>query len=955
MATHVFPIDWRCGDVIDLAREQIGDRVGACDEEDDTDDTEDAYTQFEVACYGKTMEGERVCVRIAFPPYFFAEVPRDWSGMRTTSFLRDMCSSLGADPALSTEVWRTTMWGFTQNIKRRMVQLVFPSLRAMRRARVAVSRQHRMPTFEGTMDPLIKFFHVRDISPSGWLTVRDGRVIAPHVMATSFMDVGPCALSPLPVPPIVLASWDIETYSASGAFPKATNIEDVICAIGTTFQRVGDDAPCARHAVVLGGCDPIDGVDVVRCETEAEVISSWMDAIKQHGADVLVAWNSFGFDYAYVYNRARMLIDPQTLCPVVQLDRLDTTYGIATTRKPSTSPAFARKRVEPGDLVTRELSSAAYGANMFQWIDAPGLFHLDLMVYMKKEYKLDSYALGNVSSHFLDDTKLDLSPAELFAKVRGSDTDRADIVRYCVRDTELPLRLMKKLSMWPNLTEMANATSVPIDALITRGQQIKVFSLLMKKARSLGFVMPDTMRASTDASADSYVGATVLDAHTGAYLDDIVCALDFASLYPSIIRAHNMCPSTLVMDPRFDDVDGVDGVDGVAYYRVETPGGTFSFAQDVPSVLPGLLDDLAAFRAAAKAAMSDAKRRGDTHEASIQNGRQLAYKVSMNSAYGFFGASAGFMPCLPLAMSVTSTGRAMIQRTKEMVESLIPGSRVVYGDTDSVMCIFYVGEDSRLDMRAHFEVAERVAAEISRAFPPPNELEFEKAYHPYLLFSKKRYCGMMYTVPEAPEYMDVKGLQLVRRDSCPLVRRISKHVLDVIMEAKSVDAAYDIAKSYVVSFLRDEIPMDQLVVSKALRTEYKNPASQPHVQVALKIGERRGYPVPSGVRVPFVFVDDPANPDGLQASRAEDPEYVVASNLRIDRLHYIQSQISGPLETLLDILEKGTFARLLNDPDVAPLYDQLRRDRNEHVKDARRVRTNTVNRQREITDFLFRD
>ena len=99
------------------------------------------------------------------------------------------------------------------------------------------------------------------------------------------------------------------------------------------------------------------------------------------------------------------------------------------------------------------------------------------------------------------------------------------------------------------------------------------------------------------------------------------------------------------------------------------------------------------------------------------------------------------LPCVPIAASVTATGRAMILKTKQLAETLVPGSRVVYGDTDSVMVILNLGEDKRHDMHAHFKAAEDLAAKISATFKAPNELEMEKCYYPYLLFSKKRYAG----------------------------------------------------------------------------------------------------------------------------------------------------------------------------------------------------------------------
>lgn len=205
--------------------------------------------------------------------------------------------------------------------------------------------------------------------------------------------------------------------------------------------------------------------------------------------------------------------------------------------------------------------------------------------------------------------------------------------------------------------------------------------------------------------------------------------------YPSIIRANNLCYSTMVLDPKYDHVEGVE------YYEIVTGMGTFRFAQEPQGVVPALLEDLAKFRKKAKKDMAEAKGRGDDWAAALFNAQQLAFKITMNSVYGFLGATKGMLPCVPIAASVTATGRLMIQQTRDLAEKLVPGSRVIYGDTDSVMVIFNVGEDRKHDMHAHFETAARVAAEISATFKAPNELEFEKCYYPYLLFSKKRYAG----------------------------------------------------------------------------------------------------------------------------------------------------------------------------------------------------------------------
>lgn len=78
-----------------------------------------------------------------------------------------------------------------------------------------------------------------------------------------------------------------------------------------------------------------------------------------------------------------------------------------------------------------------------------------------------------MSKTFLGNQKLDLPAAEIFRKFLGTPQDRADIAAYAVRDTELPLQLLAKLSVWENLAEMANAVNVPMDYLLNRGQQVR--------------------------------------------------------------------------------------------------------------------------------------------------------------------------------------------------------------------------------------------------------------------------------------------------------------------------------------------------------------------------------------------------------------------------------------------------------------------------------------------------
>lgn len=110
----------------------------------------------------------------------------------------------------------------------------------------------------------------------------------------------------------------------------------------------------------------------------------------------------------------------------------------------------------------------------------------------------------------------------------------------------------------------------------------------------------------------------------------------------------------------------------------------------------------------------------------------------------------------------------MIFKTKEFVINFYnkkngykEDADVIYGDTDSVMINF-----KTLDIKEAMELGKEAAEKLSELFVKPIKLEFEKIYYPYLLISKKRYAGLLWTNPEKPDKKDCKGVENVRRDSC---------------------------------------------------------------------------------------------------------------------------------------------------------------------------------------------
>jgi len=247
------------------------------------------------------------------------------------------------------------------------------------------------------------------------------------------------------------------------------------------------------------------------------------------------------------------------------------------------------------------------------------------------------------------------------------------VVHNCIQDTLLPQRLIDKLNVLINQVEMSKITLVPIKFLWERGQQIKVFSQIIQRTTEKGYLIPTKKYGYVPPEEEKFQGATVLEPATGAYFDPVV-TLDFQSLYPSIIRAHNFCYSTIVLDK--DNLRGDEEIEDIKWEAGDDKYH-YKYVQNREiSVLPELLSDLFTARVAVRAKM---KSITDPFVLSVMDKKQLAIKVSMNSVYGFLAAH--MIKCKPIAASVTAVGRQMIEKTKNYIEDNYNASTIVYGDS----------------------------------------------------------------------------------------------------------------------------------------------------------------------------------------------------------------------------------------------------------------------------------
>lgn len=509
------------------------------------------------------------------------------------------------------------------------------------------------------------------------------------------------------IAPLRILSFDIECQGRKGHFPEAE--QDPVIQIANVVTLSGEERPVVKNVFTLNGCLPIVGAQVITSETEEEMLSKWCAFMRAADPDIITGYNVQNFDVPYLLDRADVLSKRNAAAK-------STLAGFAL---------WGRIRNVKAKMKDTVFQSAAYGrrANVETTVDGRVIF--DMFPYMTRNHKLSSYTLNSVCAEYLGQQKEDVHHSIISDLQNGSDEDRHRLALYCLKDAELPQRLMDKLSVLVNYVEMARVTGVPMSYLISRGQQIKVFSMILRKCKDEKLLVPTLRKSGNPNGADiGYEGATVLEPMK-AYYQEPIATLDFASLYPSIMQAYNLCYSTLVNPADIAKLDP-------SLYKKSENGNVFVHSTVKKGILPTILEELLTAR---KRAKKDMKNAPTEFERAVQNGRQLALKVSANSVYGFTGATVGQLPCVPIASSVTAFGRVLLETTKEYVEANFTKANgyehdaiVIYGDTDSVMVKF--GTKTVSDT---FPLAIEAAEKCSKIFPRPIQLEFEKVYFPYLL------------------------------------------------------------------------------------------------------------------------------------------------------------------------------------------------------------------------------
>ncbi|KAK4705460.1 DNA polymerase delta subunit 1, partial [Phenoliferia sp. Uapishka_3] len=880
-----------------------------------------------IRAFGVTQGGHSVLLHVSgFLPYFYIAAPKDFTNADCSPLMEHLNSNLfsGMRPVHSIVVHnRRSLWGYKGDNVSPFLKITVGDLKAYPKVRGAFERGEvkfrnlidgeSLLTFESNIAYTLRFMIDHHIVGMNWIELMAGK----YTLRTPREKISNCQyeidcdhksfISHAPegqwshVAPLRILSFDIECAGRKGIFPEpdkdpVIQIASMVTRQGasrvclpsgplllTLFCSPGESKPFVRNVFTLNTCAHIVGSHVVEFKKEADLLTSWRDFVEEVDPDLIIGYNISQFDLPYLIDRAKAL-------------------------KASTFPFFGRLKNVKTEVKDTHFSSKAYGNRDSKETNIDGRLQLDMLQVMQRDYKLRSYTLNSVCAHFLGEQKEDVHHSIITDLQNGTAESRRRLAVYCLKDAYLPQRIMDKLMCFINYIEMARVTGIPFNYLLSRGQQIKVISQLYRKALETGYVVP---ALKTEGSDEQYEGATVIEPERG-YYDVPIATLDFASLYPSIMQAHNLCYTTL-LDARIAQTLGL--VKDVDY--VVTPNGDyFVTASKRKGLLPTILEDLLSARKKARAELKNEK---DPFKRAVLDGRQLALKISANSVYGFTGATVGKLPCLPISMSVTAYGREMIERTKQVRDFAFQGlisrpqnltnivlplqevqdkyntangyeydSRVIYGDTDSVMVRFGCP-----DLETAMQLGAEAAEFVTQKFVKPIKLEFEKVYFPYLLISKKRYAGLYWTKPDKYDKMDTKGIETVRRDNCRLVVTVIETCLRKMLIERDVKGAEEYTKHMISDLLQNKVDLSQLVITKALaKADYQN--KQAHVELAERMRKRDAGSAPAlGDRVAYVIIK--GTKDARAYEKSEDPLYVLENNVPIDTKYYLDNQLSKPL------------------------------------------------------------
>ncbi|KAJ5787532.1 hypothetical protein N7457_002522 [Penicillium paradoxum] len=477
-----------------------------------------------------------------------------------------------------------------------------------------------------------------------------------------------------------------------------------------------------------------------------------------------------------------------------------------------------------------------------------------------------------------------------------------NFVNHCDTDTYFIAALVLRLQMLPLTKVLTNTAGNSWARTLSGTRAERNEYILLHEFHRNKYICPDKYSARLQKAEekmqdgdedetvdkkkkDKYKGGLVFEPEKGLY-DRFILVMDFNSLYPSIIQEYNIC---------FTTVDRTATAENENEEKVP----------DVPAsdqeqgILPRLIATLVNRRREVKKLMKD--KRATPEQMAVWDTKQLALKLTANSMYGCLGYTQSRFYARPLAMLTTFKGREILRNTKELAES--QQLRVIYGDTDSVMI------NTNMDnMSDALKVGEEFKKSVNERYRLL-EIDIDNIFRRLLLHAKKKYAAVNLTEVNGKyvEKLEVKGLDMKRREYCALSKEVSSKLLNEILSGEDQEVVLNNIHEYLRELAEKmkeyKIPVQKYVIYTKLSKrpqEYPNKETMPPAQVALREIARGKTVRPNDV-ISYIVTNGDSETSSLPpAKRSYSPQDVLKSDsaLKPDVEFYILKQIFPPIERL---------------------------------------------------------
>ena len=481
------------------------DETSASDNSDDDSDGGEEKLTYAIYCFGRTDTGKSITVKINnYNPFYYIKIPGNCSSGYLSLFLEFVKSKLyrnadGLNEDLCEIVKKKDLFGFRNDKYYNYIKLAFKNISTMNKSKYIFknpviiqginSQPMKYKLYESNFEPFLRFCHIKNVQMANWVRIKDFKVNSSLAKTDISIEINQAKHKNSIVPienntiaSYLQASWDIEVYSYDGEFPdpKKKNSKgeypNVIYQMATTFKYFNDKNILVKHLLSLKKCAPIIGSEtepvVVECfVTEKDLIKRWIDLMKRMDPDIIYTYNGDSFDWMYLTQRCELLGLKDYLFS--NISRLNTFNA---------------------EIKKEFFSSSAYGDNEYNRVYIPGRLNYDLMIHYKRGMKkYSSYKLDSIASEILNESKHEVSVKEIFEYYRDGCPDKLKCIGlYCIQDTHLLQKLVDKQMILITIIQLANVTFVPIGYLVTRGQTIKVSSQILRKARQMDYLVPNT-------------------------------------------------------------------------------------------------------------------------------------------------------------------------------------------------------------------------------------------------------------------------------------------------------------------------------------------------------------------------------------------------------------------------------------------------------------------------------